>query len=51
MRLWGMKPYRCRECQTRFYLPSELGSKIAADRAWMHDVTDDRNSHRPRAGR
>ncbi len=44
MRLWGMQPYRCRECQSRFYLPSQLDSKIAADRAWLHDVEEGERS-------
>ena len=47
MQLWGMKAYRCRECQTRFYLPSHMEEKIAAQRAWLHDVSDAEESSRP----
>lgn len=49
MQLWAMKPYRCRECQTRFYLPSQLEAKIAAERAWLRDVTAAERQTRPAA--
>ncbi len=44
MAIWRMKPYRCRECQSRFYLPSRLDIKIAAELAWRHDVENGQHS-------
>jgi hypothetical protein len=35
MRVWGMWAYRCRECQTRFYLPKNLETKVSAERDWV----------------
>ena len=35
MRVWGMVAYRCRECQSRFYLPKSLDTKVAAEREWV----------------
>jgi hypothetical protein len=35
MRFWGMRPYRCHECRSRFYLPKNIGDKIVAEREWV----------------
>lgn len=37
-RAWGMKPFRCRQCQKRFYLPSRLEEGIEAEHAWLQSV-------------
>jgi hypothetical protein len=49
MRLWGMKPYRCKECQARFYLPVAVGRKVEAEHAWVREVLEDENSPRSRS--
>jgi hypothetical protein len=38
LRWLGMKPYRCRECHKRFYLPASMESKHKRERAWRHSV-------------
>ncbi len=38
MRLWGMKPYRCRQCRSRFYLPSRFESKLKAQGSWLRSI-------------
>jgi hypothetical protein len=37
MRLWGMRAYRCSECQTRFYVPFSVDKKKMAEREWMKE--------------
>lgn len=38
MRLWNLKPIRCRQCHARFYLPAKLASQVDAERKWTHAV-------------
>jgi hypothetical protein len=38
-----MKPYRCRECHKRFYLPAAMESKHKRDRAWRHKTEKRQN--------
>jgi hypothetical protein len=38
MRMCGMKPWRCRECMRRFYLPVNLGEKILREHEWMREI-------------
>jgi hypothetical protein len=40
MALFRMRPFRCRQCQTRFYLPASLGDHIKQEREWMHEVQE-----------
>lgn len=51
MRLWGMRPYRCRECHSRFYMPSKLAFKIASERSWVHHVESGSEIHSRRVRR
>jgi transposase-like protein len=38
--LWlGMKPYRCRECNTRFHLPAKVSSKLSREQAWRKSAS------------
>lgn len=34
MLLWNLRPIRCRQCHSRFYLPAQLASQIDACRKW-----------------
>lgn len=43
MALFRMRPFRCRQCQTRFYLPSARAGQIERERAWMREVEKHRN--------
>jgi hypothetical protein len=47
-RVFGMKPYRCRQCMRRFYLPSRLDQKIRRERAWLRAVKGEHHSRPPR---
>jgi transposase-like protein len=38
MALFRMRPYRCRECQTRFYVPASYARQIDRERAWLREV-------------
>jgi hypothetical protein len=40
----GLKPYRCRECHKRFYLPAAMESKHKRERAWRQSVEMARKS-------
>jgi hypothetical protein len=33
-----MCPYRCRECNKRFYLPARMDRKLRRERAWLESV-------------
>ena len=35
MKLWGMKAFRCRECNKRFYLPEFFSGSIESRRLWL----------------
>jgi hypothetical protein len=38
MRMWGMKPWRCRECMRRFYLPRNLDRKLLREHEWLREI-------------
>lgn len=38
MALFRMRPFRCRQCQSRFYLPAARAGQIERERAWMREV-------------
>lgn len=38
MALFRMRPFRCRQCQTRFYLPAARASQVERERAWMREA-------------
>jgi len=37
MRILGMRAYRCRECQKRFYVTASVDKKKMAEREWMKE--------------
>jgi hypothetical protein len=43
-RFFSQVPYRCRDCKSRFYLPSRLEEEAARRREWLLSVrsTQDR---------
>jgi hypothetical protein len=49
--LFGMKPFRCRQCMKRFYLPSRVAQSIDKDRDWLHEVQEGKRSRRHRTQR
>jgi hypothetical protein len=46
LRWFGMKPYRCRDCRKRFYLPVTMERKHRHDRAWRRWVRADQGVSR-----
>ena len=46
MRLGGMKPFRCQQCRTRFYLPSRLEEGIVAEHRWLRSVREEHSTDR-----
>ena len=46
MRMWGMRAYRCRECQSRFYLPTNLDTKLVAQQEWVKESENPQSARR-----
>lgn len=51
MRMWGMRAYRCRECQSRFYLPMSLDTKLTAEREWVKEIDKSQSRRRRKKNR
>lgn len=42
----GMKAYRCRECNRRFYVPARVDRKLREQKKWLRDVQQDPKASR-----
>lgn len=38
MALFRMRPFRCRQCQKRFYVPAARARQIERERAWVREA-------------